>query len=243
MTSRKRAKVISGNLFPRIEIGPEVVSRDDSVGNSLDVENSLGRDPPLLPLGDGVGSDSHPPGQLSLGHPLKETIKGTVVHLGDYVHRRLNDVNRQLIVSNEPAAEHKRMVDTPRPGHFSSFAEWLEAVRRSRNASKAEVARVGGGTPQAASKWFNGGGVDVPHLRKLADWAAVEYLELRALLDKQPVPRPRGRLHETSKSGDVMRISRKLDQIAWDDEALKTVEALVDHLTQSRSGPRKRSQV
>lgn len=241
MTSRMHAKGSSDTLLTRVEVGAQIEPAEKAIGGPLDIENPLGRDFPLLPLGDGVGSDSYAPGQFGLGHTLKQAVKGTVVHMSDYVHHRLIKVNQQLIVPSEQGVEHKRMVDTPHPRHFSSFADWLEAVMRSRDVTKADVARAGGSSPQAASKWFKGGGLDVPHLRKLADWAGADYSELRTLLDKQPLPKARGRLREIPKSGDVMRISRKLDQIAWDDDALKSVEALVDHLT-SRSGSHKRKQ-
>lgn len=81
------------------------------------------------------------------------------------------------------------MTKTPDPREYSSFADWLAVVTAGRGVQR-EIARACGVSPQAITKWLQGGQVKPEPLRKLADWAGRPYSDLRMLADglSQPAP-------------------------------------------------------
>jgi transcriptional regulator with XRE-family HTH domain len=217
-------------MVTRIEIGTELIAGDSAIDGALNLKHALGRNLLLFPLGNCVRGNTEEFREFSLrSDNIEHGLKGSVVHMQNYIHRRLSGINRHLIGGHQPTEENKQMVDTPRPEHFSEFKDWLEAVRRQRNVDKADVASIGGASPQAATKWFKGGNVNPDALQKLADWAGFEYIELRALLEKKPLPGSKAKKGIKQPSADAQRIARKVDLLT-DDSSLTAVEALIDTL-------------
>ncbi|MDB6101210.1 MAG: hypothetical protein JWO52_1209, partial [Gammaproteobacteria bacterium] len=201
---------------------------------------SLGRDAALLPFRDGVGAHAKPSSKLGLGQDPENRVKGVVVHLTDYIHQRLMPVNHWLIAEPQPEADHKRMVDTPRPEDFTRFSDWLEAVREARALTQRAVARIGGASPQAVTKWFKGGNVRPASLQKLATWAGADYSKLRLLLDGQPITtQKRSNGPSPLKSVAAQRIARKIDLLDGDDDAIGMIEDIVDNRLAKHAGKRK----
>jgi transcriptional regulator with XRE-family HTH domain len=120
------------------------------------------------------------------------------------------------------------MVDVPRPEHYPSFPQWLEATRKAFKVRKQDLAQIAGVTPQAVTKWFRGGDVGPDPLRKLSDWSGVPYAELRMLLEGQPVTAVKPKKGLAPPSPVVQRLSRKLQILSSDESSLGAVEALVD---------------
>lgn len=229
-----------------IKVGAEVIASDHATADSFDVQNSLRRHPLLFPLGDRVRGHADPLRQLLLRAQICENTlesrqlndiskPNVVVHMKDFLHYGLRKINRQFIADNQQPDENQRMVDTPRPEHFSAFKDWLEAVRLSRGLTKASIAEVAGKTPQAATKWFKGGDVEPESLKKIADWAGAPYEHLRMLLDGQSLNGRSKKQVVSIKSPIVQRVSRKVEQLAEDEASISAVEALVDSLIASAS--------
>lgn len=217
-------------MVSRIQVGSEVVSGNDSVASPLDVEHSLGGNLVLFPLRDGVRRDTEPVSELGLRaevspDPLKYAEISNIAHMRNYIHRQLSGVNPNLIADQILTSETKRMVDTPRPEHYTAFKDWLDAVRKARGLTKAAIAQIGGRTPQAATKWFQGGDVEPESLRKIADWAGVPYEHLRLMLDGQPI-NGKKKTVVPIMSPIAQRISRKAEML--DETSITAVETLID---------------
>lgn len=217
-------------MITRIKVGTEIVSSDDTITSSLNVENPLSGNLLLFPLGDRVRGDPKSAGEFGLAaemslDALEDAGVSNVTHMNGYINRQLSRVNPHLIDSAVGAGQHKRMVDTPRPEHYTSFKDWLEATRKSRGLTKASIAQIAGRTPQAATKWFQGGDVEPESLRKIADWAGVPYEHLRLMLDGQPIE---GRKKAVTPilSPIAQRISRKAEML--DETSITAVETLID---------------
>jgi len=238
----KHVKDQLGIVVERVEVGTQLVTRDAPFNGSLDLENALGGNSPLLPLRDGIGTHANPPSEFGLGQNLEDRVKGTVLHLSNYVHHRLIDVNHQLIAEPKPVVDHKHMVDMPQPEHYSSVAQWIEAARRSRGIPQRAFMEITGRSAQAVNKWFKGKGIDPDSLAKIATWAGVEYASLRLLLDKQPIPTSR-RLKGAPpfKTPAAVRIARKLDLLDGDDDSLEMIEDLVDNRLARNAKVRKKA--
>lgn len=222
----------------RIQVGTKLMSGDTPIHGLLDLENPLSRDTGLLPLGDRIGGHTEPPGQLCLRHNPEDGVQSAVVHIDDYIHRRLMRVNHHLIADDQPTADHKRMVDTPRPEHYATFPQWLIAIQSARKVTQRAIATIAGTKPQAVTKWLKGGGVEPEPLRKLANWAGVEYSALRLLLDGQPQETGRQKKQFTQQAPATMRIARKIDLLK-DEVSLTAVESLVDTLLSSAASQKR----
>lgn len=216
-------------MVTRIKVGANVVPSDDAITSTLNVEHSLSGNLVLFPLSDRVRRDPESSSKLGLGAEVpfdsgKDAGVSSVTHMTDYIHRQLSRVNPHLIAGAKSTHDTKAMVDTPRPEHYTAFKDWLEAVRKSRNLTKAAIAAIGGKSPQAATKWFQGGDIEPESLAKVADWAGVPYEHLRLLLDGQPINKKRPVVPILSPI--AQRISRKAEML--DDVSISAVETLID---------------
>jgi transcriptional regulator with XRE-family HTH domain len=224
-----------------VEIGAQLVTSHATADGPLDLQHPFSGNATLLPFRHGVRTHAEAPRELGLRDNSKYRQKGAVVHLDDYVHRRLSSVNHLLIARLQPVVDHKPMVETPKPELFSTFAQWLDAVRRSRNLTKKNIATVAGVSAQAVTRWFKGKGVDEAPLQLIADWAGTDYAHLRLLLEGKQLPGGKKRGPESAmRSPDAHRISRKLDLLASSPETLADIEAMVDHQLEKRAKQRKR---
>lgn len=215
-------------MVTRVQIGPEVVTSDDPITSPLDIEHSLGGNLLLLPLGDRVRGNPEALRKLHLGAEMPEDpVKCSVTHMDSFLHYRLNKLNHGFIAAYKPAADNKRMVDTPRPEHYPTFAAWLDATRKAFKLRKGDIAEIGGVTPQAVSKWFRNGAVGPEPLEKIANWAGVSYADLRLLIEGKPLHEPKGKKGLPPPSPAVQRIARKV-HLLGDESSLGAVEVLVD---------------
>jgi transcriptional regulator with XRE-family HTH domain len=152
----------------------------------------------------------------------------------------LSLVNHRLIAEHQTAVDHQRMVDTPKPEHYSAFKDWLEAFRASRNLLQADIAEIGGVSAQAVTKWFSGGGVQPKALKKLASAAGVSYAHLRLLLEEQPILEGRQKRGLPPPSPVAQRLARKIELLADDETKITAVEAMIDALIAQQSKERRR---
>jgi transcriptional regulator with XRE-family HTH domain len=220
-------------MVKRIQVGTEVVASDDAITSPLNVEHSLGGNVVEFPLGNSVRRDSESVSERLLRAQMpKNTIKGSagsVTHIRDGIHRQLIGRNRQLIEESEGGADNKQMVDTPKPEHYSTFAQWLEAMRKSRKIPKSEIAKLANVKPQAVTKWFKGGDVKPAALTLISNWSGIEYSKLRMLLEGQPVS-------EGKKKGlpadtpTLRRLVYKLRSLEDDENSMHVMESLADTL-------------
>lgn len=60
-----------------------------------------------------------------------------------------------------------------------------DLTRKGSGATQRQLAEVAGVTPQAVTKWLNGGAVEVGNLARLAEWSGYSYQSLRRLVDEQ----------------------------------------------------------
>ncbi len=78
----------------------------------------------------------------------------------------------------------------PRPGTWpdprscKDFAEWLRELTKISGVKQRTIAEVAGSTPQAVTKWLNGGMIEVERLARIAAWADFPFEELRRLIDE-----------------------------------------------------------
>lgn len=156
-----------------------------------------------------------------------------------FLHSRLNSVNPRFIAGLQPPADNKRMVDTPKPEHYPSFAAWLEATRKAFRVQKQQIADIAGVSPQAVTKWFKGGDVGAEPLQKIADWSGVRYASLRLLLEGKPLTDQRTNKGAPAPSPAVQRIARKVQSLQGDEASLSAVEVLVDTFLSQSAQKRK----
>lgn len=230
-------------MVKRVQIGPEFVARDDSIASPLDIEDALGGNILEFPLGNSVRGDSQGVGECFLRAQMaKNSVKGSagsVTHIRERIHRQFRGRNRQLIEGSEEDADNKQMVDTPKPEHYSTFAQWLEAIRAARKVKKADIATIAKVKPQAVSKWFKGGDVNPAALALISNWSGVEYSKLRMLLEGQP-------LTEAKKKGPppdspaLRRLVYKLRSLEEDENSMHVMESLADTLLAQHTDKNKR---
>jgi hypothetical protein len=227
----------SGGL-DRVQIGPQLVAGDATASSGLDTQYANCRNLALFPSRDRLRSNLEEFGKLSLADNFKDRPEGNVVHIGNYIHRRLSDVNSVLIAGPRLVGDHKPMVEIPKPELYGAFKDWLTAVLTARSLTKADIATIAQASPQAVTRWFKGGGVAEEQLERLATWAGADYGILRLLVEGRPVSRKKRPGQEPMvKSPDAHRISRKLDMLPSD--ILLDIEALVDHQLQKQAKLRK----
>lgn len=232
-------------MVTRIQVGPEVVTSDDPIASSLNLDHSQRGNLVSFPLRNGVLGDADGLSESRLrtevvDEPLKRGL-GTVTHMTAFLHSRLSSVNPRFIAGPQPSADNKRMVDTPRPEHYPSFAAWLEATRKAFRVKKQQIAEVAGVSPQAVSKWFKGGDVGAEPLQRIADWAGVPYASLRLLLEGKPLADQKAKKGSPPASPAVQRISRKVQSLQDDHASLSAVEVLVDTFLAQSTQKRKPS--
>lgn len=230
-------------MVTRIQVGTEVVTSDDSIASPLNLEHSQRGNLVSLPLRDRVLGDANSFGERRLrtevvDEPLKRGL-GTVTHMSAFLHSRLNSVNPRFIAGLQPSADNKRMVDTPKPEHYPSFATWLEATRKAFRVQKQQIADIAGVSPQAVTKWFKGGDVRAEPLQKIADWSGVPYASLRLLLEGKPLADQRTKKGAPAPSPAVQRIARKVQSLQGDEASLSAVEVLVDTFLSQSAQKRK----
>lgn len=226
-----------------IEVGPEIVTSDDSIACPLDVKHSLGGNLIQFPLAHRVDRNAETRGELPLRAEMSKNAikraKGTVTHIATVVHRQLRKRNRQLIDRPEGDHDNKQMVDIPSPEHYSTFAQWLEAARKSRRLTKAAIARIGGVQPQAATKWFKTGDVKPESLRKLSDWSGIDYSKLRLLLEGQPITEARTK-GPPPPTPTLRRLMTKLRALEEEESSLHILESLADTLLEQANNKKRK---
>lgn len=230
-------------MVTRIQVGPEVVTSDDPITSSLNLDHSQRGNLLSFPLRDSVFGHANSLGESRLrtevvDEPLKRSL-GTVTHMSAFLHSRLSSVNPRFIAGLQPAADNKRMVDTPKPEHYPSFAAWLEATRKAFRVQKQQIADIADVSPQAVSKWFKGGDVGAEPLQKIADWSGAPYSSLRLLLEGKPLTDQRSKKNAPAPSPAVQRIARKVQSLQGDEASLSAVEVLVDAFLSQSSQKRK----
>jgi transcriptional regulator with XRE-family HTH domain len=229
-------------MVTRINVGTEFVPGDDSITNALDFKHPLGGNLLLFPLRNRVRRNSESSREFLLRSEMLENPSERVIHMPSFLHYGLRKRNRQLIDAPKPSVENENMPDTPRPEHFSSFKDWLEATRRAHGLKKAAIAEVAKKSPQAASKWFKGGNVEPEPLKRIAEWAGVPYLELRMLLEGQPLTTQKRRNGSAQATSHVVhRLSKKIEQLSGDDTSMVVIEGLIDSLLSVHTKGRKRA--
>jgi transcriptional regulator with XRE-family HTH domain len=72
----------------------------------------------------------------------------------------------------------------PDPAQFRNFGEWMrELTKKPDGVKQVTIAKVAGVKPQAVTKWVNGGSIEVDKLMRIAQWAELDFDELRRLVD------------------------------------------------------------
>lgn len=99
------------------------------------------------------------------------------------IHWQLRRVNPQVIANLTYTHQTKPMIDFPQPERFSSFKAWLRVVCDSKHGMQAAIAEIAGVTPQSITKWLDGGNIGAGKLKKIAQYAGIDYMKLRALAD------------------------------------------------------------
>lgn len=223
-----------------IEIRTELVASDAPIDGGLDRQNSLRRDAALKPFGNGLRGHADATSELGLRDVTQDGFKGTVVHLDSYIHSRLIPVNRHLIEQKPVPADHKVMVDTPRPEHYPDFKTWLQAALDARGLKQNEFAVVADATPQAVGKWLKGGKVNKARIQRIATWAGCDYMTLRMLLDGK-ISEAKRRAADVVKVPNwrVQRIIQKAAMLAGDDTALTATEAVLDSFIDTHAKSKK----
>lgn len=220
-------------MITGIEVGPEVVTSDDSTASPLNVEHSLRGNLVQFPLRDRVDRNAESRSELSLRPEMSKNAlkgsRGSVTHIDAVVHRQLRKRNRQLIDRTGTDNENKQMVEMPSPEHYSTFAQWLDAARKSRRLTKTAIAKIGGVKPQAVTKWFKDGDVKPESLRKLSDWSGIDYSKLRLLLEGQPIVEVRGK-GPPPPTPTLRRLITKLRVLEEVEGGLHVLETLADTL-------------
>lgn len=135
------------------------------------------------------------------------------------------------------------MVDAPDPRHYGTLAEWIEAARLHRRLKKKDLARLTGASPQAVSKWYKGAVPDTKYLVKLAVWGGAEYAHLVMLGDKVPIPGARRTREGAAHNPDVLRLMRKLEVLAGDEDSIGDIESLIDRKIEVLAKSRTRRKV
>lgn len=257
---RQVAKDKVVRLFPGVQVGAQIVARDASGG--FNTKHPLRGNLPsdiealvdVLPGDRLLGGElpgavevlGQPPRQLGGVDDLKNLGDDVVGHGDCLVSHRHTDVNRRELFLRVASRDDDAMSDTPKPDHFEpgDFKGWLEAARRTKGLSKAELARAVHIGRAAVNKWYQGGHPGVDALQRIAIWANLEYSALRLLVDGVAQPGShRARVQAAKlRSPKVEYIASRLDQLADDEGFMTTVEDMVDAQMKRRAQVKQKKQ-
>lgn len=257
-----RSQVVSATIcgaegsLDGIERRGELVPSDSATDQPLDGQCPHGGEPPVAPISDRAGCDAEGFGQLllradyfnggvkranrrmpisgdSVGRDLTSSGVATGFHADELIQQNLIAIQSVFIAQRSKDADHRDMAEPPQPKAFSEFKDWLITCLRQRGIMQKDLAATIHISPQSITYWKRGGSPESAQIRKLADWAGVDYMDLRALIDKVPAATRRGRAQAALRRDPrVERIAAMLDAIAADDTsleiALNVVQGIVD---------------
>lgn len=199
-----------GAFFDGIEIRPDDVAGD--TGQALHLEDTLGDDSGLLHLRDALWAHAHELRELlvrthGFGREndgmagLVGTTLDRLVEIGVFLARHhgalkyasgLFTVHRWLIAQegrgaknsppvNPPYAKPKRPSPAPNPRDYRTFAAWLRAATNERGLQK-QLADYCEARPQNVTKWLTKSIPEPHYLRRVAQWAHVDLVDLLRLI-------------------------------------------------------------
>lgn len=172
-----------------VEIGPEVVTSDDSVANLLNVENSLGRNTATVyPFGNRLRRNANSASEIRLrAEGLKSGVENVFPHDSKLIHARFMKINSPVMAHQLTAYDHAAMTSRiPQPENYATFAAWIRALS-TYAGSQAALARAVGVSPQMITKYNNGGSPEPENLEKFSAYTGVSYAKIRLLVDGKPI--------------------------------------------------------
>lgn len=213
----------------RIKIGTEIVSSDNPVACTLNVQDPLGGNPVVYPFGDRLWRDTESTSESSLRSECLESGGQKIsVHEGSVIPPQFMHVKRQVMDANLTVDEHRGMQQRiPQPENYATFAAWVRALVQGA-PSQAALARAVGVKPQMLTKYLAGKSIEPENLQKFADYAAVSYAKLRLLVDGKSLSDAKNikdRVNQTSTPMGA-QIGRQWEQIQDERQRANVAEQI-----------------
>jgi transcriptional regulator with XRE-family HTH domain len=130
----------------------------------------------------------------------------------------LSGQNKRMVdISGMPAPPHS----VPDPRSCKDFADWVRSLVKDKRfgVTQRRLAEVTLSTPQAVTKWLNGGVIEVERLARIAAWTGLSFQELQRLLNQSQLKTMSAAVPDLETAGtsfaapELMRLYQHLSPI------------------------------